>query len=124
MPWLYCTQYPHAIGVGRHNVLRHLREHVLAPTVRMASIVRSLITLAETLRSTLHQIDDDTGDVVVDVRNTELYLKVIAQIHAVYKTDASKALFSPHLQQPAHPTGSASSSSTQPPAVPSGPQGR
>jgi hypothetical protein len=90
----------------------------------MASIVRSLITLAETLRSTLHQIDDDTGDVVVDVRNTELYLKVIAQIHAVYKTDASKALFSPHLQQPAHPTGSASSSSTQPPAVPSGPQGR
>jgi len=58
-------QYPHALGIGRHSVLRHLREHVLLPNVRMASITRSLIALAETLRSTLHQIDEETNEVTV-----------------------------------------------------------
>ena len=87
------VQYPHAMGIGRHNILRHLREHVLTPNVRMASIIRSLITLAETLRCTLHQIDSETGEAMVDVKNTELYLKVISQIHNVYKTDGSRMLF-------------------------------
>jgi hypothetical protein len=70
-----------------------LREHVLLPNVRMASIVRSLITLAETLRCTLQQIDEETGEVMVDVKNTELYLKVISQIHNIYKTEGSRMLF-------------------------------
>ena len=87
------------MGIGRHTVLRHMREHVLLPSVRMASIVRSLTSLAETLRCTLHQIDEDTGEVMVDIRNTELYLKVISQIHNVYKTDATKMLFGPQPQQ-------------------------
>ena len=87
------AQYPHALGIGRHSVLRHLREHVLLPHVRMASIIRSLIALAETLRCTLQQIDEDTGEVMVDIKNTELYLKVIAQIHSVYRTDGSRMMF-------------------------------
>jgi hypothetical protein len=90
---LHILQYPHAMGIGRHNVLRHLREHVLIPNVRMASIIRSLITLAETLRCTLQQIDEETGEVMVDIKNTELYLKVISQIHSVYRTEGSKMLF-------------------------------
>lgn len=91
---LILAKYPHAIGIGRMTVLRHLREHMLLPNVRMAGIVRSLITLAETLRCTLQQIDDDTGEVMIDIKNTELYLKVISQIHSVYRTDGSKMLFS------------------------------
>jgi hypothetical protein len=94
------VQYPHALGIGRHNVLRHLREHVLSPNIRMASIIRSLITLAEMLRSTLHQVDDSTGDVVVDIRNTEIYLKVVAQIHSVYKMDGTRMLFMPPSSLP------------------------
>jgi hypothetical protein len=86
-------QYPHALGIGRHSILRHLREHVLLPNVRMASIIRSLITLGETLRCTLQQIDEDTGEVMVDIKNTELYLKVIAQIHSVYRTEGCRMLF-------------------------------
>jgi hypothetical protein len=78
--------------------MRHLREHVLLPNVRMASIVRSLITLGETLRCTLQQIDEETGEVMVDIKNTELYLKVISQIHNVYKTDGSRMLFGPPAQ--------------------------
>lgn len=47
---------------------------MLLPHVRMASIVRSLIALAETLRSTLQQIDEDTGEVsafVLDLKNSQ-----------------------------------------------------
>jgi uncharacterized membrane protein YgcG len=87
------AQYPHALGIGRRNILLHLREHVLLPNVRMASIIRSLIGLAETLRCTLQQIDEETGEVMVDIKNTELYLKVISQIHSVYRTEGSKMLF-------------------------------
>ena len=69
-------EYPRAKGIGKRHIMRHIREHMLVPGVRMAGIVRSLISLAETLRCTLQQVDDDTGDLVVDIRNTELYLKV------------------------------------------------
>lgn len=120
-----CAQYPHAMGIGRHSVLRHLREHVLLPNVRMASIVRSLIALAESLRSTLHQIDEDTGELMVDIRNTELYLKVIAQIHNVYKTDGGRMLFGVNSisQQHPHQSSSASTSgSGGPSCAPLGPK--
>jgi len=100
MPLPMVEQYPHALGIGRHSILRHLREHVLLPNVRMASIIRSLITLAETLRCTLQQIDEDTGEVMVDIKNTELYLKVIAQIHSVYRTEGCRMLFGGGAVQP------------------------
>ena len=111
-------QYPHASGIGRHSVLRHLREHVLLPNVRMASILRSLIALAETLRCTLHQIDEDTGEVMVDIRNTELYLKVIAQLHAVYRTDSSRMMFGGSAGSTAAPAAAGG----LPPSAPAGPQ--
>ena len=112
-------EYPHAKGIGRRHILCHIREHVLIPGVRLASIVRSLITLAETLRCTLQQVDDDTGDLVVDIRNTELYLKVVTQISNVYKLDGSKLLFqngvAPPLSRPsASPSTNQSSSSCAP----------
>jgi len=106
-------------------VLRHMREHVLLPNVRMASIVRSLIALAETLRCTLQQIDEETGEVMVDIRNTELYLKVINQIHNVYKTDASRMLFGPPTLAAAASGAAGSAAAAAPsPAAPVGPAGR
>lgn len=102
-----------------------MREHVLLPSVRMASIIRSLTSLAETLRCTLQQIDEDTGEVMVDIRNTELYLKVINQIHNVYKTDATRMLFGP--QPPPMPSTQSAQNQQQQqaaPAVPVGPAGK
>ena len=93
-------EYPLAKGIGRHHILCHIREHVLIPGVRLASIVRSLITLAETLRCTLQQVDEETGDMAVDIRNTELYLKVVTQITNVYKLDGTKLLFQNGLAPP------------------------
>lgn len=109
-------EYPLAKGIGRRHILRHIREHVLIPGVRMASIVRSLITLAETLRCTLQQVDEETGDLVVDIRNTELYLKVVTQISNVYKMDGSKLLFQNGVfaqQQPLQQQAGSSSSGSR-----------
>ena len=100
-------------------MLRHLREHVLLPHVRMASIIRSLIALAETLRCTLHQIDEDTGEVMVDIKNTELYLKVIAQIHAVYRTEGSRMMYSGMAPQTLGGASGAAASASNP--APAGP---
>jgi hypothetical protein len=62
--------------------------------------------------------DSSCWQVMVDIRNTELYLKVIAQIHAVYRTDGSRMMFgsSSGLTPSFH--GAASSAT---PAAPSGP---
>jgi hypothetical protein len=38
-------------------------------------------------------VDDETGDLMVDVRNTELYLKVVTQITNTYKLDSHRLLF-------------------------------
>ena len=86
-------EYPNANGIGRRHVMRHLREHVLTPSVRLASVIRSLLTLAETLRGTIQQVDPNTGDLLIDRSNTDLYLKVLHQLSSVYKTDSGKLIF-------------------------------
>jgi hypothetical protein len=92
-------EYPRAKGVGRRHVMRHLREHVLTPSVRLASVIRSLLTLAETLRGTIQQVDANTGDLLIDKSSTELYLKVLHQLSSVYKTDSGKLIFQQPLQK-------------------------
>lgn len=66
---------------------------MLTPNVKMAAVLRSLVTTAETLRGTMHQRDPATGDVVVDLKSTEVYLKVLGQITATYKMDGAKLMF-------------------------------
>lgn len=85
--------FPHAKGIRKRDILRHIREHMLAPNVKIASVLRSLITLAETLRGTLHQRDPETGDIIIDLKSTDLYLKVLTQIRNVYTMDNNKLLY-------------------------------
>ena len=103
---LVLKEYPRARGIGRRHILRHMREHMLAPTVRLASVIRSLLSLAETLRGTLQQEDADTGDLLIDKNGTELYLKVLGQVVSVYKTDSTKLIFNPPAVQPSTGGGS------------------
>ena len=70
-----------------------MKEHMIAPTVKMASTIRSLVMVAETLRGGLRHRDPETNEVLVDIKNTELFLKVIAQLMAAYKMDSNKLLF-------------------------------
>lgn len=89
--------YPHAVGIRKRDVIRHIRQHMICPSVKMATLIRSLVSLAETLRDTLHQNDPETGQVMVDVKNTEVYLKVVNQLTNSYKLDSSKLMFAnPH----------------------------
>jgi hypothetical protein len=39
-------------------------------------MIRSLVSVAETLRCGLQHRDPETDEILVDVKNTELYLKV------------------------------------------------
>ena len=106
--------YPRARGIGRRHILRHIREHMLAPNVRVASMLRSLLSLAETLRASLQQSEPvmmqdghfTCSEVVaVDKNSTELYLKTMQQVLAVYKTDQSKLMFQEPL--PGQPSSAA-----------------
>ena len=71
----------------------HIQKHMLHPTVRTAYILRSLVDLSETLREVgCARTDDDQP--LVDVRAVTLYLKVVGEIMAVYRTaDPAKLLF-------------------------------
>lgn len=87
------AEYPAAQGARKRDILRHIQQHMIAPGVKMASTIRSLVMVAETLRMGLHHRDPETNEVLIDIKNTELYLKVISQIMAAYKMDSSKLLF-------------------------------
>lgn len=88
-------RFPNAIGARKRDIIRHITEHMLAPNVKMAAVLRSLVTVAETLRGTMHQRDPVTDEVIVDLKSTEMYLKVLTQITTTYKMDGSKLMFCP-----------------------------
>jgi hypothetical protein len=88
------TAYPMAKGAKKRDILRHIREHMLHPHVKMASIIRSLITVAESLRTSIHQRDPESDCVIMDLKSIDMYLKVLTQIANAYKMDSSKLLFS------------------------------
>lgn len=87
-------RYPYAMGVRKRDIARHIRTHMLDGNVKMACNIHSLSSLAETLRHSLHQVDPNTEEVLIDVKVSELYLKVLAQMASIYRTvDAKKMLF-------------------------------
>lgn len=77
----------------KRDIIRHITEHTLSPNVKMAAVLRSLVSMAETLRGTIHQQDPASGDVIVDLKSTEVYLKVLTQISTTYKMDGNKLMF-------------------------------
>ena len=87
------SEYPRADGVGVNDIMRHLQQHMISPKIKMAATIQSLLMVAETLQMGLQHRDPETDEVLVDTKNTELYLKVIAQIMAAYKMDSSKLMF-------------------------------
>lgn len=63
------------------------------PSVKLSAVLRSLTTLAESLRNSLHQRDPENDILVVDLKTTDMYLKVISQIQNTYKLDSNRLLF-------------------------------
>lgn len=85
--------FPQALGARKRDIVRHIQYHMLSPHVRMASTLRSLFGLAESIRLTIHTRDAETDDVTIDSKQVELYIKVLNQVQSAYRMDSSKLLF-------------------------------
>jgi hypothetical protein len=59
----------------------------------MSNMIRSLAAVGETVRLTITKLDADTGELILDTKQVELYLKVMSQIQSAYRTDGKKMLF-------------------------------
>lgn len=76
-------------------IRRHIREHMLSPTVRIADMMRHLLKLCDTLRGNLERVDPDTGESTADRSNIDTYLKVVTKVLDMYKmSETNKMLFS------------------------------
>ena len=86
---------PGADGAGRGDVREHINgSHILTPSLQIAHILRSLISLKDTLHGMLITENED-GISTVDAKNVAAYLKVVSEIVQVYRTgEISKMLFS------------------------------
>jgi hypothetical protein len=83
-------------GASRAEVREHIGGgHILNPSLQIAHILRSLISLKDTLHRMVLQNDEETGTQTIDAKNMAVYLKVISEIVQVYRTgEMSKMLFS------------------------------
>jgi hypothetical protein len=72
-------------GASASDIEKHISEHVLHPSVKVPEIIRELDGVRRLLRSSITSTDPETGDRVIDTANVTLYLKVIRELHQVYK---------------------------------------
>lgn len=81
-------------GLEVLTIRKHIREHMLSPTVRIADMMRHLLKLCDTLRGNLEKIDPDTGESTADRSNIDTYLKVVTKVLDMYKmSETNKMLF-------------------------------
>ena len=81
-------------GLEIHVIRRHIRQHMLSPTVRIADMMRHLLKLCDTLRGNLERVDPDTGESMADRSNIDTYLKVVTKVLDMYKmSETNKMLF-------------------------------
>lgn len=83
---------PDAEGIGLDDVLEHINNHTLNPSVRMSIMLRTLLDLSEKL-STMLIVRDGT-QYSVENKNVSTYLKVVNEINQMYRTgEPTKLLF-------------------------------
>lgn len=87
-------EYPYARGAQKRDIIRHIQFHMLDPNVRMATMLRSLMSLAETVRLTMQTKDDETGEIELDVKQADFYLRVLNQVQTTYRAGNGRLLFS------------------------------
>lgn len=81
-------------GLEVVTIRRHIRQHMLSPTVRIADMMRHLLRLCDTLRNNLEKYDPDTGESTADRSNIDTYLKVVTKVLDMYKmSETNKMLF-------------------------------
>jgi len=89
-------------GLEIADIKRHIRQHMLSPTVRIADMMRHMLKLCESLRKSLGDeggervredaYADDQGG--FDRSSIDTYLKVVTKVLDMYKmSETSKMLF-------------------------------
>jgi hypothetical protein len=87
-------KYPDARGADPSKVLEHIESHSLHPICKIAVMLRSLTKLTEDIQQSMRKQDDE-GNVFMDTKLIEVYLKTQSQILSIYKTvESNKLLFS------------------------------
>jgi DNA-directed RNA polymerase subunit M/transcription elongation factor TFIIS len=85
---------PFVHGLETIAIKKHIRQHMLSPTVRIADMMRHLLKLCDTLRNNLEKVDPETGETMADRSNIDTYLKVVTKVLDMYKmSETNKMLF-------------------------------
>ena len=75
------------------DIKTHILLHMVSPSVKIPGILRSLIGILDKVESSLQSTED--GQVVMDAKNVQLYLKIVNEVMQIYKTgESSRLLFS------------------------------
>jgi len=86
-------RFPDAQGTSVEAVLRHIECHSLHPTCRIATMLRGLLKLSDDLQQGIGKVDED-GNLIMEPKLIETYLKVQSQIMQIYRTsETNKLLF-------------------------------
>jgi hypothetical protein len=88
------SMLPGCQGIDLDTVTEHITSHTLMPAVRVAGILRKLLDLNEKLATTLSS-EDEEGNLVIDGKNVNSFIKVSDQIMQMYKSgNVNRLLFS------------------------------
>jgi hypothetical protein len=87
-------RFPEAEGTHPDRVLEHIECHSLHPICKLSVMLRALMKLTEDLQQNMRKHDED-GNLIMDSKLIEMYLKTQTQILTIYKTvETNKLLFS------------------------------
>ena len=84
--------FPDCQGTDPETCLRHIECHTLHPTCRISSMLRALLRLSDELEQNLRRFDEE-GNVTLDPKLIETYLKVQARIMAIYAQSETGRIF-------------------------------
>ena len=76
---------PGAPGTKAEEVLAHITEHTLHPSIRVAGILRHLLDMSERVSGTT-MVEDEDGRTVVDPKAIAVYMKLASEIMSVYRS--------------------------------------
>ena len=84
--------FPDCLGADPETCQRHIESHTLHPTCRIGSMLRALLRLSDELEQNLRRFDEE-GNVTLDPKLIETYLKVQARIMAIYAQSETSRMF-------------------------------
>lgn len=84
---------PEGPGHDHADIKAHIQNHVLIPSVKISSVLRSLILLLDKLEAGLVNTSDEDVT-IIDAKNVGIYLKTVNEIMQIYKTgECGKMMF-------------------------------